>query len=145
MNVKVMTMLRVAASCAGVAGMVAAGLASAQATVVSGLGGTVHRALPPTASRSGATATAQAWRAVPMGAHHFYGTIASIKGSQLAIRLRNGRVQVADATAAIAHGDYSAPLFVGKTVAVDGAFNGSSFTISHIFRLTNLADLGADR
>jgi UDP-GlcNAc3NAcA epimerase len=47
--------------------------------------------------------------------------------------------------AAIAHGDYSAPLFVGKVVSVDGNQVGPTFTASHVFRLTNLANLPPDR
>src|SRR5450631_49905 len=87
------------------------------------------------------SAASQQWHAVRPGPHVFYGTIAAIKGSAFTLRLRNGRAITVDATAAIANGDYSAPLFVGKIVSVDGNVVGATFTASHVFRMTNLANL----
>jgi hypothetical protein len=76
--------------------------------------------------------------------HRFYGSIAQIHGSIITLRLRNGRVTV-DATAAVANGNYSAPLFVGKAVSVDGYRTGTALTATHIFRISNLGGLPVDR
>jgi hypothetical protein len=75
----------------------------------------------------------------------FYGTIAALRGSVLTVRLRNGRVLTVEASAAIANGNYSAPLFVGKLVSIDGEERGTTFTATHIFRINNLANLRADK
>jgi hypothetical protein len=85
------------------------------------------------------------WHAARVGPHVFYGTIAALRGPQLVVRLRNGRYQAVDAAAAIAHGDCSEPLFIGKIVSVDGNGVGTTFVAAHVLRLNNLADLRADR
>jgi hypothetical protein len=55
-----------------------------------------------------------------------YGTIASIRmKTELVVRLRSGYPQRVDATRAIRTGRYSAPLFVGKIVAVMGRMQPS--------------------
>jgi hypothetical protein len=59
--------------------------------------------------------------------------------------LRNGRPVAVNAAGAIAHGDYSAPLFVGKMVSIDGNQVGTTFAAAHVFRLSKLTNLPADR
>ncbi len=81
----------------------------------------------------------------PTGAHTFYGTIASLGPNALELRLRDGRnVPVATAFA-IASDNYSAPLFVGKTVVIDGTRKADgTFEATHIFRVQGLQELPAD-
>jgi hypothetical protein len=90
-------------------------------------------------------AARQSWHGVQPGPHRFYGTIVTIHGSIITLRLRSGRPVTVDATAAIANGNYSAPLFVGKIVSVDGYAAGTALRATHIFRLSNLGNLPADR
>ena len=78
------------------------------------------------------------------GPHTFYGTIVSLNGTQLVLKRRNGRLQNIDASVAIADNAYSQPLFVGKVVVIDGSVSGGIFTAAHIYRLTDLDDLGND-
>jgi hypothetical protein len=85
------------------------------------------------------------WRPTARGPHVFYGTIVAIRGTSLSVLLRNSRIVSVDVAAAVASGNYSAPLFVGKTVSVDGSGNGGAFTAAHVFRVTNLANLSNDR
>ena len=87
---------------------------------------------------------ALAWRAVHTGSHTIYGQIAGITGNILTVRMRNGRSAKVDAAAAVAHGDISAPLFVGKLVSVDGEVRNGTFTAAHVFRLENLYQLPND-
>ncbi len=89
-------------------------------------------------------AVAVPYHATRLGPHTFYGTIVAIRGSLLAVRLRNGRTQAVDDTRAIAANDYSSPLFVGKLVAIDGTFEKGVFSAQHIYRLTNLQGLQND-
>jgi hypothetical protein len=84
------------------------------------------------------------WHPAPGGPHVLYGTIAGINGTLITIRLRNGGFQAVDGSAAVASGNYSAPLFIGKTVSVDGTQIGGSFKAAHIFRVSNLNNLNAD-
>jgi hypothetical protein len=84
------------------------------------------------------------WRSVPPGPHTLFGTIAALDGADVTVRLRSGRLAAVDATAAFANGAYSAPLFVGKMVAVDGVVHNGTFVAAHIVRLTNLADFPPD-
>jgi hypothetical protein len=81
---------------------------------------------------------------VPPGPHTLFGTIAALDGADVTVRLRSGRLAAVDATAAFANGAYSAPLFVGKMVAVDGVVHNGTFVAAHIVRLTNLADFPPD-
>jgi hypothetical protein len=85
------------------------------------------------------------YHATRFGPHTFYGTIVAIRGAQLVVRLRNGRTQAIDDTRAVAANDYSAPLFLGKLVAVDGTFAQGVFSAQHIYRLSNLQGLQNDR
>ena len=85
------------------------------------------------------------WHGFTSGSHTLYGTIVGIDRSLLSIRLRNGRVVAVDASGAIASGSYSMPLFVGKSVCVDGAFRGATFVAAHIFRTAGLGELAPDR
>jgi hypothetical protein len=89
-------------------------------------------------------AATRAWHSVRPGPHMFYGTLAAVRGGVIMLRLRSGRSIVVDATAAIAHGDYSAPLFPGKMVSVDGNVIGATFRATHVFRMSNLANLPRD-
>ncbi len=96
-------------------------------------------------THSATPATSNVWHAAKPGPHVLYGTIAALSGTQLSVRLRSGQLVAVDGTAAINGGNFSAPLFVGKVVTVDGAISGGKFTATHIFRMSNLADLPADR
>jgi hypothetical protein len=101
--------------------------------------------LPQRQIRTSASSAVQPWHPTRVGAHVLYGTIAFVRGALLTIQLRNGTLRSVDATAAIANGDYSAPLFVGKLVSIDGDLRGTVFTAAHISRMTDLTNLGADR
>jgi hypothetical protein len=103
------------------------------------------RPLPQRPVRPLVVPPAATWRAVPTGRHTFYGTITRIAGTLITVRLRNGDLQNVDASAAIAHGDYSSPLFVGKFVSVDGNQRNGTFIAAHVFRLASLLQLQADR
>jgi len=74
------------------------------------------------------------------------GTITEVSGNILTIKLRDGRTQRVDATTAVTHGSYSAPLFVGKIVLIEGtrAANGT-FDAVRVTRLPSLNQLPADR
>jgi hypothetical protein len=85
------------------------------------------------------------WRAARLGTHTIYGFIVAIRGSLLTVRLRSGSSVIVDDTVAVAHGDYSAPLFVGKTVSVDGERRGSTFQAIHVYRIEGLSQLPTDR
>ncbi len=89
-------------------------------------------------------AAAHPYHATRLGPHTFYGTIVTMRGSRIAVQLRNGRMQSVDATSAIAANDYSSPLFIGKLVAVDGTFVKGVFSAQHIYRLSNLQGLQND-
>jgi hypothetical protein len=87
-----------------------------------------------------------AYRATRQGVHVVYGTVVAVHGSQLTVKLRNNRSINVDASPAIANGDYSAPLFVGKLVNVDGAFKPNGvLSAAHVFRLVRLEGLRPDR
>jgi hypothetical protein len=103
------------------------------------------RPVPQRQVRAPLPSSVSQWHAVRPGPHVFYGTIAAIRGAILTLRLRNGRSVPIDASAAIASGNYSVPLFVGKIVSVDGTLVGTTFTATHVFRMSNLANLPADR
>ena len=103
--------------------------------------------LPISPARQAATERSASARFHPrrFGPHTYYGTIVALAGSKLTLRLRNGRAQGIDATQAIADNAYSQPLFVGKTVVIDGAFTNGVFVAAHIYRVTTLQDLRGDR
>ncbi len=61
----------------------------------------------------------------PSVRHDIFGTIASVRGSTLLVRMRTGKLLAVDAAPAIAAGTYSAPLFVGKIVLVRGSFDAA--------------------
>jgi hypothetical protein len=102
------------------------------------------RPLPQHQVRTPANA-ADNWRAVRSGSHRVYGVITAIGRNVIYVERRNRRIQAVNIAAAVAHGDYSAPLFVGKTVSVDGELVRGTFVASHVFRLENLNALPADR
>ena len=79
--------------------------------------------------------------------HLVYGTISSVKGPALLVRTRGGRLQPVDASAALAAGTYSAPLFVGKVVAVGGYYDTSkTLHAQTVTRMTRLdSSTSADR
>ncbi len=77
--------------------------------------------------------------------HTAYGTIASMTGDTLMLHLRDGHSLTVDATIAVANDAYSAPLFVGKMVSVEGAMRGNVFAANDIFRVDTLAGLPPDR
>lgn len=71
--------------------------------------------------------------------HILYGTISSVKGAALVVRTRGGRLQPVDATQALAAGTYSAPLFVGKVVAVNGYYDAAkTLHAQSVTRMTKL-------
>jgi hypothetical protein len=86
-------------------------------------------------------------RPVPAGPiHSAIGTIARIGGPILIVTLRTRRPLRVDATTALARGSYSAPLFVGKYVIVQGRYgvDGTLFATS-ITRLPRLDATIPDR
>jgi hypothetical protein len=86
---------------------------------------------------------------LPVGPlHSAAGTIESIAtGSVLLVMLRDRRPLRVDASWAVAHGFYSAPLFVGKVVIIQGRFGADgTFYATTLTRLTKLdASLPQDR
>jgi hypothetical protein len=102
------------------------------------------RPLPQRQVRTAPNA-ADNWRAVRTGTHRVYGVITAIGRNVIYVERRNRRIQAVNIAAAVAHGDYSSPLFVGKTVSVDGEMLRGTFVASHVFRLENLNALPADR
>ena len=84
-------------------------------------------------------------RGHPLAKLHIFGTIMGINGNMLSVLRRNGKYVTVDATTAIANNDYSYPLFIGKTVAIDGAFSSkTTFTATHVFAITTLQSLESD-
>jgi hypothetical protein len=99
----------------------------------------------PRQIRANAPPAAKPWHAVRPGPHVFYGTIAALRGNLITLRLRNGRSVPVDVSVAIANGNYSVPLFIGKMVSVDGTLAGGGFMATHVFRMSNLANLPPDK
>jgi hypothetical protein len=54
--------------------------------------------------------------------HFVSGTIVKIAGRLLLVQLRDRRLVRVDATSPLATGRYSAPLFIGKVVIVEGSY-----------------------
>ncbi len=90
-----------------------------------------------------AEANAAATSATVTGEHVVYGTITQIQGSVLTVALRDGRQRRVDASPAIRSGTYSAPLYVGKIVAIAGSYEAdgtlSATTISKLGRADGTA------
>jgi len=81
-----------------------------------------------------------------LGPHHIFGTISAINGNLLSVQRRNGKFITVDATTAIGNDDYSYPLFVGKTVAIDGTFSTkTTFSATHVDAITTLQSLEGDQ
>jgi hypothetical protein len=78
--------------------------------------------------------------------HTVVGTITQIGGPILTVMLRTRRPLHVDASAAIARGSYSAPLFVGKYVVLQGRYgrDGTLFATT-ITRLPRLDSTILDR
>ena len=116
------------------------------AASVASPGAAQTRPLPQRQLSRGAVSTVRA-TPEPKTTHVVYGTIASLKGASLVVRTRSGRMQSVDATSALAAGTYSAPLFVGKVVAVGGSFDASH--VLHAQTVTRMTRLdpttGPDR
>ncbi|HTU81384.1 MAG TPA: DUF5666 domain-containing protein [Candidatus Acidoferrales bacterium] len=76
-----------------------------------------------------------------------YGTITAIRNkTEIVVRLRTGYAQRVDATEVLRTGRYSAPLFVGKLVAVTGHLEaGGAILATSITRATTLKHTGQDR
>ncbi len=103
------------------------------------------RHLAPAALRSAAKPSERKFHPIPLGPHTFYGTITQLGSTSLTIRTRRQRLVNVDATTVLADGTYSAPLFVGKLVTVDGVQGANGvFTAAHILRMTNLNALPND-
>lgn len=131
--------------------IVAAVAVAAWAVPVATLAQTVRQAQPVTRSvapavyRSTTKSPQKKFRPIKIGPHTFYGTITAINGTSIRIITRRQRVVDVDATNVLAEGSYSAPLFIGKLVTVDGDQSASGiFTAAHIFRMTNLNSLPSD-
>jgi hypothetical protein len=69
-------------------------------------------------ARPGANATPK----VPRPEHFVSGTIVKMAGRLLLVQLRDRRLLRVDASSPLATGRYSAPLFVGKVVIVEGSY-----------------------
>jgi hypothetical protein len=92
--------------------------------------------LPGVVRPGGAAATANA----------VFGTITQVTGSILTVKLRDGRTIKVDASVAVAHGDYSAPFFVGKIIMAEGTrMSNGTFDAVRVTRLTSLSQIPADR
>jgi hypothetical protein len=99
--------------------------------------------LPTAVSATTPTPVRGGVRPVPVAAkapeHAVFGTIASLKGTRFVLRTRIGRALPVDASAAIASGRFSAPLFVGKVVVVTGALDAAgtlhAVTVTRFTRL----------
>ena len=74
---------------------------------------------------------------VRKASHVIFGRLESIQGKTLALRARSGHIWSVDASEAVASDNYSAPLFVGKIVEVDGYF-----TNSHVLQATGIMRMG---
>jgi hypothetical protein len=71
--------------------------------------------------------------ATPPGRPHMVvGTISRVAGANLVVELRTRRLLHVDASPALASGRYSAPLFVGKFVIIEGTYgtDGTLFATS---------------
>ncbi len=125
---------------------VASTIATADAQVVRRLPAAMRAAAPIQATPAERARThASANRKWRRSLHTAYGTIASMTGDTLVLRLRDGHSLTVDATIAVANDAYSAPLFVGKVVSVEGAMRGNVFAANDIFRVDTLAGLPPDR
>jgi hypothetical protein len=73
-------------------------------------------------------------------AHTIFGSIAKMTTRKsFLLRLRSGRVLPVDATAAMASGRYSAPLYIGKQVVVGGALDARGlFVAQRVTRMTQI-------
>lgn len=92
--------------------------------------------LPGVVRPGGAAATANA----------VFGTITQVSGAVLTVKLRDGRSLKVDASVAVAHGDYSAPLFVGKIIMAEGTrLSNGTFDAIRVTRLPSLNEIPADR
>jgi hypothetical protein len=76
-----------------------------------------------------------------------YGTITAIREKTLiVVRLRNGYAQRVDMTDVLRTGHYSAPLFVGKIVAVTGRMEPTGLLLaSTVTRAQSLKGMQTDR
>ena len=103
------------------------------------------RSAAPAVYRAGTVRSQGKFHPVKLGPHTYYGTITAINGTSITMRTRKKRNVTVDATNVLADGSYSAPLFVGKAVTIDGDLAASGvFTAAHIFRMTNLDALPDD-
>ena len=98
------------------------GCAMALAVVAPTAASAAPRPLPQRILSRGAVSHA-ASPAAPRAVHDLSGTIVSLHGNALSLRLRSGRVQLVDATDASASGRVSAPLFAGKLVEIAGTYD----------------------
>lgn len=76
--------------------------------------------------------------------HVLYGTIVAVHTTTFDLRARGGQVHHIDPTLAIQSGRYSAPLFVGKIVNVEGYISGGTFHAQRITRMTKLDGAAPD-
>lgn len=67
-----------------------------------------------------------------------YGRIEAIRGSALVVRARSGRLFRVDASEALRTDTYSAPLFVGKIVVIDGYDGAKALHATSVMRMGNL-------
>jgi hypothetical protein len=89
-------------------------------------------------------AATRAWHSVRPGPHVFYGTLAAVRGGVIMLRLAVGVRSWLTRRRRSHTATYSAPLFPGKMVSVDGNVIGATFRATHVFRMSNLANLPRD-
>jgi hypothetical protein len=71
-----------------------------------------------------------------------FGTLTAVDGAKLTLKLRDDSSVAVDATRAVARGAFSAPLFVGKTVLVQGTKHaGAAFDAVRILRIDDLSSV----
>jgi len=72
--------------------------------------------------------------------HEVFGTIVQIDGAHLTVLLRSGHSLAVDDSAAVKTERFSAPLFIGKTVRLEGSYDSRgafhAVTVTAIPKLT---------
>jgi hypothetical protein len=118
-----------------------AGLALLLAALPGTLAAQTVRALPGERAREPVTGRGfeSGPYANPSPTHRLFGEIVALQGTRAEVRSRTGRIIEVDCGPAIRTGHFSAPLFVGKLVLVEGLY--SPDRIMHAARITRLPRL----
>lgn len=75
-----------------------------------------------------------------------YGTVAAVAGGSVTLRTRSGQLRTIDASAALAAGTVSIPLYIGKPVVAEGVRRVDGVLVAaRITRLTRLDQTNPDR